>query len=186
MGGLGWGAGLPLEVGGDTSRTDAIYRSLRSAVGKGGSGPPDSIEDLWRQSKAQTIASVVIMTERAAMQAFPDAASDRIPAYERLLRFGAPAGATDEARRQAIAAAWTRENLADAPDVEASLRAIDPALSIETIPNELGALVELGRMFPERGDDPVTMKSTGPYSHVARSVPRMIDFELTFTFGDPV
>ena len=37
---------------------DAIYRGLRSAVGQGGSGPPDSIEDMWRQSKAQTIASV--------------------------------------------------------------------------------------------------------------------------------
>src|SRR5277367_5638913 len=117
MSGLGWVAGLPLEVGGGTSRAEAIYRGLRSTVGKGGSGPPDSIEDVWRQSKAQAIASVVIMVERAAVQVFPNLATDRIPAYERLLRFGAPAGATDEERRRAVAAAWTTENLADTPDV---------------------------------------------------------------------
>jgi hypothetical protein len=147
MGGLGWGAGLPLEVGGDTSKTDAIYRSLRVAVGKGGSGPPDSIEDFWRQSKAQTIASVVTMTERAALQAFPDVATDRLPAYERLLRFGAPAGATDEERRRAIAAAWTTENLADGGSVAASLAHLSAAFSVETLPYEIGCLVAFGKMF---------------------------------------
>jgi hypothetical protein len=153
MSGLGWIAGLPLEVGGDSSRAEAIYRALRSAVGKGGSGPVDSIEDVWRQSKAQTIASVVVMVERAAVQAFPNLTTDRIPAYERLLRFGAPAGATDEERRRAVAAAWTTENLADTPDVGASLAAIHPAMRIEEEPHELGALVELGKMFPAHGGE---------------------------------
>jgi len=151
MSGLGWIAGLPLEVGGDTGRAEAIYRGLRSAVGKGGSGPPDSIEDIWRQSKAQAIASVVIMIERAAVQVFPNLATDRIPAYERLLGFGAPAGATDEERRRAVAAAWTTENLADLPDIERSLASINPALHIEEAPYELGALVELGKVFPMPG-----------------------------------
>jgi hypothetical protein len=149
--GLGWVAGPPLEVGGEPSRAEVIYRGLRSSVGKGGPGPTDSIEDLWRQSKAQTIASVVIMAERAALQAFPNLSTDRIPAYERLLRFGAPAGATDEQRRRAVAAAWTTENLADVPHIASSLAAIHTALRVDEVPYELGAVVELGKMFPAAG-----------------------------------
>jgi hypothetical protein len=206
MGGLGWMAGLPLEVGGDTSRAEAIYRGLRSAVGKGGSGPPDSIEDLWRQSKAQTIASVVLMSERAVVQAFPSLATDRIAAYERLLRFGAPAGATDEERRRAISAAWTTETLSDVRDVTTSLRTIHPALSVEEEPYELGTVVELGKMFPAPGaestgvtafpnyaDDfmvrvryelgagetaPAATTSAGVADLLNRVLPTWVDFEL--------
>jgi hypothetical protein len=141
---------FPLELGGNTYRTEDIYNALRSAVGVGGAGPKDSIEDLWRQSKAQAIASVVIMIERALRQAFPNVATDHIASYERLLGFGAPAGATDEERRRAITAAWTARLLANMPEVEKSLQVLDPAFYVTELPYDLTALVHFGKMFPER------------------------------------
>jgi hypothetical protein len=149
MGGLGWQNTLPLNLGGDPSKTEEIYSALRAAVGKGGAGPKDSLEDLWRQSKAEVIASVVLMKERAILQAFPNVATDHIGVYEQILNLQ-PVG-TDEDRRVAITTAWTLDMLANMPSLETSLQVIDPAFRLEEIAYGDTTLVHFGKAFPTRG-----------------------------------
>jgi hypothetical protein len=162
MGGLGWENTLPLSLGGDASKTEEIYSALRAAVGSGGAGPKDSLEDLWRQSKAEVIASVVLMKERAILQAFPNVATDHLGVYEQILNLQ-PAG-TDEDRRVAIATAWTLDLLADMPSLETSLRVIDSAFSLEEIAYGDTALVHLGKAFPARGQEALGVPAYPNYS----------------------
>ena len=151
MGGLGWMNGGPLELGGETTKTEDVYTALRAAVGIGGPGPRDGLEDLWRQCKAQTIASTVIASERAILQALPDHATDHIPVYERILAIVPPGGATEQDRRLAIVEAWTLRLLANMPELKRSLQIVDPAFDLEELEHEKVTHVLLGRMFPPRG-----------------------------------
>ena len=153
MGGLGWINGASLELGGDSTKTENVYAALRAAVGIGGSGPRDGLEDLWRQCKAQTIAATVIATERSALQAFPDHATDHVPVYERLLAITPAADATEQDRRDAIAQAWTLRLLANMPEVGHALRVIDPAFDLDEIEPDRTVAMMLGRMFPPRGTE---------------------------------
>lgn len=153
MAGLGWMNGGPLEVGGDTTKTQDVYAALRAAVGVGGAGPRDGLEDLWRQCKAQAIASSVIATERAVLQALPDHATDHVPVYERILAIVPAGGATEQDRRLAVVEAWTLRLLANMPELKRSLQALDPAFEIEELEETVTTIVLLGRMFPKRGSE---------------------------------
>lgn len=146
-GGLGWQNGLPLELGGGTSRTEDIYNALRGALGSA-PGPKDGIEDLWRQAKAASIGGVVIATERAALQAFPHVATDALPRYESIL--GLVATGTETERRAAAAAAWVVDQLADQPSVTASLDVIDAAFYLGNTPDGQTTSVQVGRQFGDR------------------------------------
>lgn len=147
MSGLGWSNPLPLSIGGGTSKTEDVYSALRSAIGVGGAGPVDSLEDLWRQCKAQTIASVVVDSERAVLQAFPHVATDAIPSYERILGLDSADEDSDEVRRRAIVAAWTLELMVIASGIQDSLQAIDPRFSVTEVPYAATLVTHLGRMF---------------------------------------
>ncbi len=153
MSGLGWENELPLDLGGGTTRTEDVYAALRSAVGQGGAGPVDSLEDLWRQSKAQVIAGAVESTERAILQAFPNIATDHIAVYERALAITPPEGATDEERRAVIVVDWTRGLDSRMLTIDDDLQAISPKFRLEELGYDLSSYTLFGRMFPADGDE---------------------------------
>ncbi len=129
---------------------DRIYQALRSAVGKGGSArSPAGIDPLWRQCKADAIASVAAMGERSAQQAFPNIATDLLPYYERLLMITSDVGATLEERQAAAAQLYTVTASAALPDVLTQLQRIDERFTlINQEPDGLDTTV-LGRAFDD-------------------------------------
>ncbi len=149
----GWGNSLPLEIGGSSTEIEAIYDALRSAVGIGGAGPVDGLEDLWRQSKAIGLAAATTSIERAALQALPMYASDHLPVYEQLLGIVPGADETDAARVAAISTAWTNTLRADGEGLGLAIQAIDVRAGLDYLPNATGELVTFGKAFGPRPDD---------------------------------
>lgn len=155
MGGYGWHNGFPFEYGGGETVDEEVYNALRSAVGKGGSAADDSgIDGLWRQCRAQTIATLMTFAERAALQAFPNLATDHIPVYEELLHITPAAGASDEERRRDITAAWTRQISADIPTLRTQLQLIDPRADILDLPHSRATTVVKGKGFEPQDGNP--------------------------------
>lgn len=162
MGGLGWGNAFPLELGGGPTEIEQIYDALRAAVGTGGPGPVDGIEDLWRQCKARTIAAATTSMERAALQALPLHATDHLPVYERLLGITPQAGATEAERQDAVTAVWVRQLRADGPGLRLAVRAIDARADLDLFPYADAVVVQMGKAFGPR-------PSTGSYGEANAS-----------------
>lgn len=137
-----------VSVGGDQSKTEQIWQALRSAVGKGGSGPEESLEDSWRIAKAQTIAAVCSMAERAVLQAFPDAATDHLAHWER--KYGiVPASLVEQDRRDSVVARYRQRPRADGPSIGEAIAELGDFV-IEHMPQDHTATVAAG--FPQAGN----------------------------------
>lgn len=124
---LGWQNPLPLQVGGGTTPTEAAYAQLLDALGEG--WLPDELDRTvvgdWLASEALGLAAIASFDERAALQYFPDRATDAVGAFERML--GLTTGGDDLAPRIAAnAAAWTSVASAEGPELREALQAIDP------------------------------------------------------------
>jgi hypothetical protein len=143
----------PFEFGGGPTDEESIYNALRSAVGEGGSAKKDDgIDGLWRACCAGGLAALGSFAERAATQAFPNLATDHIPVYEELYGITPPEGATDEDRRQVIAARYVDRLLADEPDLAVALADIDVRATLVAIPPAISTTVQLGKAFePQDG-----------------------------------
>ncbi|AUX31916.1 MULTISPECIES: putative phage tail protein [Sorangium] len=147
---LGWSNPAPLELGGDPSFTEAIWKALRDALGKGGAGPEDSIEDLWRQAKAMALSAAGSTTQRAAVQAFPHLATNHIPVYEELLGIIPAPEASEEDRRKAITARWVDHLEADGPSLREAVQALDASADVETLSHDFSVTVHFGKAFGNR------------------------------------
>lgn len=164
MGGFGWHNGWPFEFGGGDTEDEEIYGALRGAVGKGGAAEDDSgLDGLWRQSKAQALATLQSMAERAALQAFPTYATDHLPVYEEILRIVPGEDETEVERRAEVVAAWTRQQKADTPSFIEQLQLIDPRASLLPCPHDQATTTVLGKAFePQDGiPDYGPRRSTG-------------------------
>lgn len=141
----GWGARNPWPIrwGGGQTDFERLWRSLRSALGKGGAGPEDGLEDSWRQAKALGMSMAFSAAERAAVQASPGYATDHVPVYEDLLAL--PTEATDVERRASIEAAWTAELSAVIPGLGATLAAIDSGITIVAVEESWSTYFQQGR-----------------------------------------
>jgi hypothetical protein len=149
------GGSFPVDFGGPEDDEDQIYTVLRNAVGEGGSAINDQgIDGLWRRCKAQGLATLQTMVERAAMQAFPHLATDHIPVYEAIARLVPGPMATDEDRRQAIVAAWTRALRADVPSLKQQLKLVDPRADVVDVPHDQSTVVVLGKAFEPQDGTP--------------------------------
>jgi len=151
MPGIGPSNPFPFQVGGGQSESDAIYRALRSAVGKGGSAEDDvgTIDGVWRRARARGISQVSRTGERAALQAFPDIAIDLLPYYEDLFGLTPDPDETIESRQQAASAAYTERVRASGPDLDADLLAIDSRLSVVALAFEESETTQHGRAFED-------------------------------------
>lgn len=143
----------PFQWGGGPTDEEIVYNALRSAVGEGGSAKDDTgIDGLWRRCRARGLAAVGSFAERAALQAFPQIATDHIPVYEAELRIIPPEGATDEDRRQAIVAAYTLKAAQNELELADRLLEIDPRFLVVNMPRALATTVQLGKAFqPQDG-----------------------------------
>lgn len=132
---------------------------MRSARGKGGSGPEGGIEDAWLKAKAQAIATAEATMERAARQAFGFSATDFVPVLEALYRL--PNEGNEQERRERITEFEARPARADIPALEASLKELSPLFSIITYPRELSTIAYQGKWLAPRADVPTY--GDGPY-----------------------
>ncbi len=155
MGGFGWHNGWPFEWGGDDTDDELVYNALRNAVGTGGAAADDSgLDGLWRQCKAQALATLNSMAERAALQVLPSVATDHLPVYEDILRIVPGEDETELARRAAVVADWTRQLKADGPSLAQQIALIDPRASLEPVPHELATTTVLGKAFEPQDGTP--------------------------------
>lgn len=139
---------LPMLVGGGPTEEAKTYRVLRSAEGKGGSAPDDSgIDGLWRWARARGLAAATSETRRAIANAFPFAAADLLPYYERALGLHPGQNESDTERRVGVVAGWTAKASALLRDLEAGLSAIDSRMSILNMAAATEHISHLGRWF---------------------------------------
>jgi len=139
---------LPFRVGGGPTPAQRAYRTLRQAVGEGGSAPNDrGIEGLWRRSEAKGLAAATSHCKRALNQAFPYLATDLLPYYERILGLIPDADATEAARRAVVVSLWTKRAENATPMLLERLQAIDPRLSMLEPPHSQAATAQYGRAF---------------------------------------
>lgn len=134
----------------ESTEHERMYRALRAIVGKGGSAVDDSgIEGLWRSVRAAAIARCASKGRLAALQAFPDQASELLPYYERLLLITADDGDAVEDRQTEAAERYTLQIASDLPSVEASLARIDARFSLVVTDPELSCSTVHGRAFED-------------------------------------
>jgi hypothetical protein len=147
-----WGS-FPFEYGGGPTDEETTYNALRSAVGEGGSAAnDDGIDGLLRRCRAIALAAGDAAVERAALQAFPQFATDHIPVYEEEYGIVPPEGATEQDRRLAIVAAYTAKVAENEVELAVGLAAIDSRLAPVAIPRAKAWYVQAGKAFePQDG-----------------------------------
>lgn len=137
---------LPFRVGGGLTPAQKAYRTLRQAVGEGGSAPDDrGIEGLWRRSEAKGLAAAASHCRRALIQASPQFATDLLPYYERILGI-VPQGA-EAARRDVVVPLWTKRADNAMPRLLERLQVIDARLSLLEFPHSEAVTAQFGRSF---------------------------------------
>jgi len=149
---------LAFQVGGSPTRFERTLAALKNAVGKGGAAQSDTgIEAYWRRAKALGLTAV-IMDGKAALQAFPNLATDLISMYEEILgTFPAP-GQDDESRRLAATELWTRQASGVGPRLSERLEAMDPRFSIIDPPHGRVTTTQHGRTIePMDGSEPTNI-----------------------------
>lgn len=121
-----------LRLGGGKTRTEVLYRFLRSAIGEKGPGPKGGVEDAWRTAKAYGIARATVLQERAVVNAFPGRANDAIAAWEVLLGSEKSPDDPYQERVDELSVLYAGPIAVAIPGLQESLEAIDPNLSIIT------------------------------------------------------
>jgi hypothetical protein len=155
VGGIGWQNGLPFQIGGGESDTETVYRALRQSVGGregGGAGPEGGIEDAWRMAKAEAIAAAGAVEERAALQAFPQHATDFLDVWESTLGVP-PAGSTAD-RQAACAAALTAQVSAIVPHLRTEIQRVAPNADVDALPDADAVASWFGKVLGARTGAP--------------------------------
>lgn len=122
---------LPFQVGGGPTRFESTYNSMQRMVGDNGHSTDDeSLESLWRQAKSDALALFSTFDERAALQAFPDKATDHIPLYEVALGIPTDETLSDQDRRNQIVPEYTGTPEAWTVALQEHIDRIDPIAKI--------------------------------------------------------
>jgi hypothetical protein len=155
----GFGNPFAFEIGGGPSAQEQVYDAMRSAVGEGNSGEPDSLIEAWRLARARGFAAMVV-DDRAAAQAAPATATDFIPVYEQLLHRFFPASASEQDRRDALQDAWVALPEAGSSELLARIQLLNPAASYSIVPRRETRDTQLGRAFQDHA--PASVRADGP------------------------
>lgn len=139
---------LPFKIGGGPSDSEKFYNSLKSMVGVGGAAADETIEAEWRMAKARGLAAGS-NEEKAAMQAWPDTATDHIDVYEAVLGLAVAPFESDERRRQRITLEWTKAVDAVSATIVAALQRIDSRFSAVMSDYETSTTTVHGRAFED-------------------------------------
>lgn len=134
------------RLGGGRSRVDRIHRALRKAMGENGPGPEGGLEDLWTLCEARVMALAEGTLRQAFYQAFAQTmGSFGVARWERLLQIPQQRHLVD--RQEAVRLAITSEPDATIPGLRASLKRIDPAFEVVSVPWEKMTTVQFGKAF---------------------------------------
>jgi hypothetical protein len=157
MGGFGWHNPYPLEYGGGPTDIESVYTALLNAVGAypGGGAAEDeenTIDGAWRQARALGLGILGTFAERAAMQVFPDIATDHLEVYEELL--GIVPGGTEQERREAVATKFVELLGAAIPDIRTYLQALDGRLDVVDVPVDTATITWMGKAFEPHSGTP--------------------------------
>lgn len=130
---------LPFHLGANPSPTERVYRTMRRALGRRAdgrevAGPALGLEDQWRIAKARVLARERQRVDLAFAQYFPDRATVALGELEEEL--AVEREDTDEARRAAVAGAYTRQLEAVIPAIRQRLQQIDENLDVITWSDE--------------------------------------------------
>jgi hypothetical protein len=137
----------PLRVGGGKSETHRAYDVIRSAVGRGGSAPYDSMEDSWRRARARGLAAATSAGRRAVYDYFPHLTTDGLRYHERVLGITPPVGSSEAARRDVVVEQWTAQFSATIPSLTEQLQRIDSRFSIIAVPSDQFVTTVMGEAF---------------------------------------
>lgn len=134
----------PFQVGGGQPRAERAYRTMRRAVGKGGSAENDlGIDGLWRRSRAAGVAAATSSSERALLQAWPHLATDALAYYARATGLVQGADETEAAFRDRVWAAWITRQQVDCPSLAEELLRVDARASL--LEQTMSATTQHGR-----------------------------------------
>lgn len=171
-------------VGGGPSPIDETFDTLKRMVGAHGSSrDPDSIETAWRVAKAYGLAALATFDERAALQVFPNIATDHVPVFEDILGIVADESLSDEQRRQIIVPDWTSTPEAWTTGLEAQLQAVDERASVLLMDWSESVTTWAGRYF--QPFEPITGEEYDPNGpRVGTAWPNYSDLKIVFILFD--
>lgn len=177
----GFGNPLSFLLGGGPSPQEQVYDAHYQAVGDGLRAPAGSIVEAWRMAKARGIAAAQ-QDDRATLQAFPDHCTDFLPVYEEILRIVPTSDQTEQDRRDAVVARYTRSIDATYPKLEQKLESIDPLFEILTLPFQYTRTTDSGvRAFEDW--DPSDLLASGPAYGGGRKNTVVPNFSDDFVLG---
>lgn len=161
---------FPFFLGGGPDENDKAYRTLRSAVGVGGSATEDGgIDGLWRRAKAKGLAAGDSAIRRAILNFFPQSSTDTIPYYERILGIYPGPGSTLTDRRNTVFALWPAKTSARYADVQTALRRIDSRFTVLRVPDTQRTTARTGRCLAPHAGSSEPAYGTRHSSALARS-----------------
>lgn len=138
----------PFRWGGGPTETSKAYKLLKQAVGIGGSADrEDTIDALWRRSRAKGLAAATSSCRRAVYNAWAHLATDALPYYERALGIALSPESSDASRRTEVAALMTTRLSAALPHLQTQLEAIDSRLSLLSLDYDKQQITHFGRVF---------------------------------------
>lgn len=156
----GLGNPLAFVLGGGPAPNELVHDALFQAVGDGLRSRPTSIVEKWRMARARGLAAIV-QDDRAALQAFPNLATDFLEVYEAILRIVPEPGSSDDERRTEVVRRYTRTIDATHPKLLAALVALNPLFEILTLEPSLTRTTDVGaRAFQDY--NPASPLACGP------------------------
>lgn len=133
----------PLQWGGGPEPTEQMVEALEIAVGKGHRAEDsETAEAAWREARAEGLAKVAGLADRAAFQMYPDSAAD-LSFFRRL--FGIPDSDTDQQARDQADELELAIDRGVLPEVLAHLKELDSRFRIFTVPYEQTVTTQRGR-----------------------------------------
>jgi hypothetical protein len=174
---------LPMRLGGGPTEVSRAYKTIRDAVGEGGSAPNDrGLDGLWRRSRARGLAAATSANRRALLNSWPHLATDLLPYYERVLGLVPDVGASDAVRRATVVAAWTAQLSATIPALAEQLAALDARFTILSLQPTQGRHTQAGRTLGPLVSSEPTWGSTPAASNYPNDATAFV-LQLRFTVG---
>lgn len=175
---------VPTMVGGGPSPIDQAFDTLKRMVGAhGSSNNPESVEWAWREAKAYGMAALATFDERAALQVFPNTATDHIPIFEDILGIVTDESLSDEQRRQIIVPDWVATPEAWTTGLEAQLQAVDDRAAILLMDWVNASTTWAGKYY--QAFDPIAGEEYDPNgTRVGTQFPNFSDLKIVFVLFD--
>jgi len=152
----------PLQWGGGPEPVEESLDALRTLVGRGHASAEDGAEQRWREARAEGLAMVAGLAERAANQMYPGSAVN-VAFFRRL--FDIPDTDNDQQAREQANDYELGAYDGVLSEILAHLKTIDSRFALATVEPEQTTVTQAGRLFaPTDGTNPFNL---GPHNETA-------------------